>query len=716
LTIADKPKWIRSLLVAGGAFAALHLFHLVFPEALDSWNERLNDQLLALKTSIAAFKPPYDNAIVHVDLNNTSLRALKDYHPSRAHYARAIRNLGEMQAAVQMCDFIFVGETSAQNDRLLIQATQAAGDVVFGMAFRLVGRPAPAEAAAEDPESRDYLKRSTWKLPGSEGATHYYFGVDPLITLAPLAQVSRGAGFLTLTPDPDGVIRRIALIVRVEGGFYPSFALKSLCEFLRVPPDRVVLGPGALTLREALRPGASTPQDITIPLDPRGCMRINFVGPWGTMQHYNFSDIYLASDNPGLFEQWQEEFAGRMVLLSDISTGSADMGQVPIDEIYPLSGVHANAVNTVLTGSFIRELPAAGTVGLEIALLLAVTALSFHRSALVSVSGTLGVAGVYAIAAGFALLQGNLLVPVVRPLLILLFGWAGLSTWRAVENARLQAEIEKARQIAEHELEIGRKIQSGFLPAELPVPAGWEIAAHFQPARQVSGDFYDVFAMAEGRYTGIVIADVCDHGVGSALFMALTRSLLRAYALQDPGKLGLDPADYPTWSQSVVLNAVQQTNAYIAGIHGDAGMFATLFFGILNPATGELRYVNGGHEPPMLIRNGHIIRHLKGTGLPVGTMPDAPFRSDSVTIEADDRLVLYTDGITDATDGPGNAFSKEQLMRLSSESRQDTQALVESIVSALNQHVGATAPADDITLLAIRRRADLLSGSAHPQG
>lgn len=118
----------------------------------------------------------------------------------------------------------------------------------------------------------------------------------------------------------------------------------------------------------------------------------------------------------------------------------------------------------------------------------------------------------------------------------------------------------------------------------------------------------------------------------------------------------------------------------------------------------------------MLIRNGHIIRHLKGTGLPVGTMPDAPFRSDSVTIEADDRLVLYTDGITDATDGPGNAFSKERLMKLSSESRQDTQALVDSIVSALNQHVGAAAPADDITLLAIRRRADLLSGSAHPQG
>lgn len=715
MTIADKPKWIRSLLVAGGVFAALHLFDLVFPEAFDAWNERLNDQFLALKTSIAAFKPPYDEAIVHVDLNNTSLRALKDYHPSRAHYARAIRNLGDMRAAVQMCDFIFAGKTSAQNDRLLMKATQAAGNAVFGMAFRLVDRPTAAESASKDPQARDYQELSTWKLPGSEDATHFYFGVDPLMTWAPLAQVSRGTGFLTLTPDPDGVIRRIALIVRVAGGFYPSFALKSLCEFLNVPADRVVLGAGSLTLREALRPGASTPRDITIPLDTRGCMRINFAGPWGSMRHYNFSDIYFASDDPELFKRWQEELSGRVVLLSDISTGSADMGQVPIDESYPLSGVHANAVNTILTGSFIRELPAAATAGIEIALLLALTALSFHRSALVCASGTLGMAGVYAIAAGFALLQGNLLVPVVRPLLILLLGWTGLSTWHAVENARLQAKIEKARQIAEHELEIGRKIQSGFLPAELPVPAGWQIAAHFQPARQVSGDFYDVFAMAEGRYTGIVIADVCDHGVGSALFMALTRSLLRAYALQDPGKLGLDPADYPAWSQSVVLNTVQQTNAYIAGIHGDAGMFATLFFGILNPATGDLRYVNGGHEPPMLIRNGQIIRHLKATGLAVGALPDAPFRTDSVTIEVDDRLVLYTDGITDATDGPGNAFSKERLMRLSSENRQDSQTLVDCIVNALNQHVGAGAPDDDITLLAIHRQAAPFSGPSPPQ-
>ncbi|MCK7469827.1 MAG: SpoIIE family protein phosphatase [Desulfomicrobium escambiense] len=214
--------------------------------------------------------------------------------------------------------------------------------------------------------------------------------------------------------------------------------------------------------------------------------------------------------------------------------------------------------------------------------------------------------------------------------------WGGPACPRGtpLENARVRAEIERARQIAERELEIGRKIQTGFLPAALPVPPGWEIAAHFQPALQVSGDFYDVFEMAGGRCLAIVIADVCDHGVGSALFMALTRSLIRAFALQSAEPAGRGPgrpsqlvAERSRWT------TVQQTNAYIADNHGEAGMFATLFLGILDPATGRLTYVNGGHEPPMFLRSGQPAAYLKATGLAVGAMPDAPFRAESVTFK-----------------------------------------------------------------------------------
>lgn len=716
MTTAEKPKWRPLLLAAACAWAAVHLIHLVHPEGLDTWNERLVDRFFLLKTAVPAWQTPYDDSIVHVDLNNTSLRVLKNFHPSRAHYARVIENLGKIQVAVQMCDVIFAGETSEANDRALMDATRAAGEVVFGMAFRLVAEPRPGGQPVQDPHALAYLRQTMWTLPTSHAGDDFFVGVDPLITLPPLAELSLGVGFLTLIPDADGVIRRLPLIARFEEGFYPSFVLKSVCDYFKVPPDRVEIGPGSITLKGAVRPGASEGGDIRIPVDARGSMRIHFVGPWGRMTHYHFSDVHAAADDPERLEQWQNELGGRIALVSDISTGSADMGQVPIDEAYPLSGVHANAVHTILSGTFLREIPALAARGIEAGVVIALMLLSLHRSAVVFAAGTAGMAVALVGAAGLLFAAGNRIVPVAQPLLILLLGWVGLSVWQAVENARRRAEIQKARQIAEHELDIGRTIQSGFLPAELPAPEGWQIAAHFQPALQVSGDFYDVFEMADGRATGIVMADVCDHGVGSALFMALTRSLLRAYALQDPATLGLNPAEFHVWSERVAVNAVRQTNEYIAGTHGEAGMFATLFFGILDPKTGLLRYVNGGHEPPLVLRDGRVLHQLKATGLAVGAMAGAPFRAADAVLEPGDCLVLYTDGVTDAADAAGAHFSKARLTAIAAESPLAAQEMVTRVVAALDRHVGSSAPTDDVTLLVVLREPPPLSGPESEPG
>ena len=138
------------------------------------------------------------------------------------------------------------------------------------------------------------------------------------------------------------------------------------------------------------------------------------------------------------------------------------------------------------------------------------------------------------------------------------------------------AEQRHARSL-ERELEIGREIQRGFLPEEIPEPDGWELRAHFRPARQVAGDFYDAFPLPGGR-VAIVLADVCGKGVGAALFMALFRSLFRALA---------EPQFAAASEPSEGLRAtVQGTNDYIARTHGSANMFATVFFAVLDPAPG----------------------------------------------------------------------------------------------------------------------------------
>ncbi len=706
MTTADTPRWLSSLLVAAAAVAAVHLFQLAFPGGMDTWNERLTDRFFILKTESVSYRLPYDDTVVHVDLNNTSLRALKDFHPARAHYARVIDNLSKMEVGVQMCDLIFTGNTSEHDDRMLMDAARSAGDVVFGMAFRLTADRASAETQPVDPQSLEYLRLSKWNLPDSGNLPELYTGVDPLITLAPLAERSLGAGFLTLTPDADGVIRRIPLIARFENGFYPSFVLKSVCAFLQVPPDRVALTPGWITLRGAVRPGANSgPRDLRIPVDATGSMRVHFVGPWGRMKHYNFSDIYFAADDPDRLELWRDELSGKVTLISDISTGSADMGQVPIDEVYPLSGVHANAVHTILSGSFLGELPGSAAAGIEALLVLGVILLSFHRSAIVFAGGTAAMAAALVGGAGVSFVTRGWIVPAVQPLMSLLLSWAGLTVWRAVENARAQVEIQRARDLAERELEIGRRIQAGFLPARLPVPAGWEISAYFEPARQVSGDFYDVFELTPGRCVAIVIADVCDHGVGSALFMTLARSLIRAFALQRAGSGEAARTASSREGAELVLDTVRRTNDYIADTHGETGMFATLFMGLLDPESGNLIYVNGGHEPPVLIREAEAPVFLKATGLAVGALPGSPYRAETVRMRPSDRLFLYTDGVTDAVDGSGTHFSKERLIRLLTATQSGAQALVDAVVSEVKRHAAGGPIADDMTLVAVRRTA-----------
>ena len=184
----------------------------------------------------------------------------------------------------------------------------------------------------------------------------------------------------------------------------------------------------------------------------------------------------------------------------------------------------------------------------------------------------------------------------------------------AVDNAHLYAQTETALGVAERDLEIGREIQSGFFPATLPDIPGWEIAAHFQAARQVAGDFYDVFQFRHSELTAFVIADVCDKGVGAALFMVLFRSLLRAFS-----EVQVDSKNTQERLKEIVLN----TNNFITEFHGQSNMFATMFFGILDPSQGKLSYINAGHEPPILLdKDGQVIQKLIPTGPAVGLFPD----------------------------------------------------------------------------------------------
>lgn len=277
---------------------------------------------------------------------------------------------------------------------------------------------------------------------------------------------------------------------------------------------------------------------------------------------------------------------------------------------------------------------------------------------------------------------------------------------KTAESALQQSlqTVEAYSQALDRELQQGRDIQRNFLPSsnairQVEIRTGWDIATFFQPARQVAGDFYDVFELS-GGVVGLVVADVCDKGVGAALFMGLFRSLIRTFS----GQTELEGLTDSHFTQANPLEAVRLTNDYIASNHGELGMFATLFFGVLDPETGWLTYVNGGHEPLLVVDGkGGVKEQLKPTGPAVGMLPGMTFQSDRVQLAAEDTLIGYTDGVTEARNAEGEFFTPSRLMTLLEIPARSAAELLDRISTNVLEHTGATEQFDDITLLAVRR-------------
>ncbi len=263
----------------------------------------------------------------------------------------------------------------------------------------------------------------------------------------------------------------------------------------------------------------------------------------------------------------------------------------------------------------------------------------------------------------------------------------------------------------QREMDIARRLQEGFLPTSLPEADGWDIAASIKPAQIVSGDFYDAFTLPNGKIA-LVIADVCDKGVGAALFMALVRSLIRAFITQyhyfQAQRLlataaSPDIQPLPTHDSIALLNAITLTNDYIGRYHGQSHMFATLFFGMLDPETGDLTYVNAGHNPPWIVNEAGHHTQLLPTGPAVGLRLGVNYQASSARLNGGDVLFAYTDGVTEARNEYKEQFTWQRLMPIIATHVGSAAMLLEQVNTAVRAYIDGMGQFDDITMLAVRR-------------
>jgi serine phosphatase RsbU (regulator of sigma subunit) len=255
------------------------------------------------------------------------------------------------------------------------------------------------------------------------------------------------------------------------------------------------------------------------------------------------------------------------------------------------------------------------------------------------------------------------------------------------------------------ELALAGRVQASLLPRPPSLP-GWELAAVLRPARQTAGDFFDFIPLPVGRL-GIVVADVVDKGMGAALYMALSRTLVRTYA-----------ADYPDQPE-LVLRAASTRMLSDAG----AGLFVTVFYGVLDPVRGRLVYCNAGHHPPYLVSTavspassvppvptteGRVALHPLGrTGMALGVVDEATWQQETAQIGLGDLLLLYTDGVVEAQNQEKGFFGRERMLEVARQqagrSAKETQ---EALMAALQEFVGNEAQSDDITLVVVRREPE----------
>jgi len=287
----------------------------------------------------------------------------------------------------------------------------------------------------------------------------------------------------------------------------------------------------------------------------------------------------------------------------------------------------------------------------------------------------------------------------------------GSAILRARVSAALDRRSVQEGQNLRKEMSVARTIQRDFLPESLPEVAGMELEAALRPARDVSGDFYDCFQLTSGEMI-LVVGDVCDKGVGAALFMALFRSLIRASA--DPVAGGA--INMIGGGSTMVMRAIRSakpaelltrvasfTNDYIANMHGRTNMFATVFLASIEPYSGALVYVNAGHEPALIVAADGSVDELRPTGPALGMMPDSRFTAVTRKLEKGHSLLVFTDGLVEAHSPTGDVYGGKRLREvLQAHGGGTASELVHAVLEAVQTFGGHSDPHDDLTMMAAR--------------
>ena len=637
-----------------------------------------------------------------VAIDEKSLARYGQWPWPRTLIAKLVQQIGKGHPLVLGVDIIFAEPDRMSPGRLVDAVPDLPGpmvhelgllpsnDSVLADAIRTVpsalaiGVSDKAEPTTKSPV-RVTIVREYGRDPRPWLSTYPYF----LRSLPELTNAASGQGVVVGNPDQDGISRRFPLYVVGQGQLMPALSLEML---------RVAAGAGTLgitTSRDGVVGGSM--DGVFIPTDTRGRVYPHFTRSY-QIRYLSAADVLDQSYDVS-------EFKGGIVLLGAIGEGLVDQMQTPLGLMAGVE-VHAQVIECILTGSLLRRPARLYPIEIAIVLiagLIVIFVIPYERPQIAGAE----FAALIVLLCGSAFICFrffNLLVDAIYPSVtaIAAFGVMLVASLRAAEAARrhLAADLERERQIEarlEGELNAARSIQMGLLPHKFPGPPSHrevDLYALIEPARMVGGDLYD-FLLLDSERLFFAIADVSGKGVPAALFMAMTKEVLR---------------DAVARYGEALDRAFSEANLKVSAASGDlpdAGgnmMFVTVFAGILNLSSGKAVYVNAGHDSPIVVRPGMEPEELAAEGgPPLGTVDDFEYPVGHYNLARGDLLLLYTDGVTEAESSDDSFYTAKRLEGLlRSAQLSDAKALVELVCEDVHRFAaGRAEQADDLTLLAL---------------
>ena len=583
--------------------------------------------------------------VVFIEIAEDTLAQLGEWPISRDFYAALIDVLTLYDAKAIVFDILFGQESSS--DALLDESIKKSNKVYLPEALRLSYKEHKGifmEAEGFDSEPLGFLR---------EGA--------------------RGVGHINAVSDIDGKRRRAPLFLDYKGNLIPHIAFMAACDYLEIPMKDVKVERGRI----------NAGPDLKIPVDPKGLTIINYAGRWDkAFRHYSFVDIlksYVAVTKGQKPAMDLSELRGKICLVGLTAVATHDLNPIPLQERYPMVGLHANLINMILTKNFIvrtsRYVNIAILVFIALIVLLGVLRLRPAYGIVVALSVFFGL-----IAAAFALFGFlNIWIDLFYPLILAAGVYIVCTFYKYISE-------QQKRMLMQRELDIAQRIQKSFLKEAAPQKSGLEAAVLMTPAKTVGGDLYDFVDMRENRL-GMMVGDVSGKGVPAALFMAMTVSDFRYHSrtLDDP------------------LKVVTSLNNQISA-ESTSGLFVTLCYMVADMAARKLTIADAGHLPVIWAGKNKETKLITATGgMALGIMEGVEFKTTDVPIEPGDVFVLYTDGVTEARNPRKEEFGEERLKDLVSKykdlSAQDiTKKTYETLL-----HFRSKAPQhDDITIMVLR--------------